>query len=446
MLHFFVRFPWLLAGPWFFGVALASFLEGRAVVWAISCCLMDGRTARVLLVAALLGWSFGLMGIPPGWRNVPLIAYVGRVERLTPRIELVASGWAEALRREGRTRFSVVLPPREAVLAAAMLYGDANFSSEDRVKVRAVGLSHLVAVSGANILFLLLMLRAVARRFLRTPRGRFFADALGILWIVVLTGGSTSVVRGGLMLVLFGGARLCGRRPAFGRILLLAAMFLVFAEPRRLLFDAGFHLSFLACIGLLHASERGQAQDLLERFSVRGSWYTWIWTAPYQLWFFGSVSWLGLLANVLVLFIVPWIQALALVVWLVPVRALAWPLRLCLSYLWVIVDRVSPFSYALRLRPGPAFILMALGYLVLIVQLIHKRTRHWSRLSSALADRSTGWMAVRLVRIAPWVPWLVDAQPELLREALTSMLEASAQDLGDERLLRTRLEDGSRSR
>lgn len=446
MLRFFARFPWLLVGPWFFGVALATFSEGRALLLAIFSLIAERRMARVCMAAVVLGWGVGLLCMPIGWRNVPFAAYVGRIERLTPRMEIVPSGWAEGLRREGRARFSMALPPREAVLAAAMLYGDANFPSEDRVKVRAVGLSHLVAVSGANILFLLLMLRTVARRFLRTPRGRFFADGMGILSIVVLTGGSTSVVRGGLMLVLFGGARLSGRLPAFGRILLLAAFILVLAEPRRLLFDAGFHLSFLACVGLLHASERGQAQDLLERFSVRGSWYTWIWTAPYQLWFFGSISWVGLLANVFVLFIVPWIQALALAVWLVPVRVLALPLRLCLSYLWTVVDWMGPFSHPLHMQPNPAFFLMACIYLTLVVQLIHKRMRQWGRLSSTLADRSTGWMAVRLARIAFWVPWLVDAHPELLWEAVTSMLKASAQDLGDERLLRTRLEDGSRSR
>lgn len=327
-----------------------------------------------------------------------------------------------------------------------MLYGDANFSAVDRAKVRAVGLSHLVAVSGANILFLLQMFRMAAWRLLRTPRSRFAADAMGIISIVVLMGGSTSVVRGGLMLVLFGGARMFGRRPAFGRVLLLSGLILVAAEPRRLLFDAGFHLSFLACVGLLHASERGQAQDVLERFSVRGSWYTWIWTAPYQLWFFGSVSWLGLVANVLVLFIVPWIQALALVVWFVPVRPIAWPLRLCLSYLWSIVDWASPFSYPLSLASGVAFPLMACAYLVLMVLLVHKRTRQWRRLSSTLVDASAAAMTVRLVKVAFWVPWLVDAHADLLRETLVSMLEASAQDAGDERLLRTRLEDGSRSR
>ncbi len=421
-------------------------MEGRALVWAIGAVSLEQQFLRVCWMGCLFGSIFGAYFLPPQWRNLSVRSYSVRVERLTPRMELVVSTWAEALRDEGRARFALVLPPREAILAAAMLYGDANFSAVDRAKVRAVGLSHLVAVSGANILFLLLMFRLVWRRVIRAAHGRFLADVIGIIAIVVLTGASTSVVRGGLMLVLFGGARLYGRRPMFGRILLLAGFLLVFVEPRRLLFDAGFRLSFLACIGLLHASERGQAQDLLERFSVRGSWYTWIWTAPYQLWFFGSVSWLGLLANVLVLFIVPWIQALALLAWLIPVRVLAMPLQLCLSYLWVVVDWASPFSYPLTMAPRQAFWLMSAAYAVLIIQLIHKRMRHWRRLASSLVDRSTFWIGMRLLRNVRWLPFFLDANPDLLRETFVPMLEVSAQDVVDERLLRTRLEDGSRSR
>lgn len=446
MLRLFLACPWLFVWPWFFGVACASFFEGRALVWAVGALSLESRFMRLFWVASLVGMVFGSFLLPARWRNLSVWSYGLRVERLTPRMELASNGWAEALRAEGRARFSLVLPPREAILAAAMLYGDANFSAADRVKVRAVGLSHLVAVSGANILFLLLMFRLVFRRFVQSMRWRFFADVLGIFAIVVLTGASTSVVRGGLMLVLFGGARLCGRKPAFGRVLLLAGVLLVLVEPRRLLFDAGFHLSFLACIGLLHASERGQAQDLLERFSVRGSWYTWIWTAPYQLWFFGSVSWLGLLANVLVLFIVPWIQALALLAWLIPVRLLAVPLQLCLSYLWLVVDRASPYSYPLTMAPRYAFWFMVVAYLVLIIQLVHKRLRHWRRLASTLVDKSTLWMLSRSVQWIGWLPILIDASPDLFRETAASMLEISAQDVADENLLRTRLEDLSRSR
>lgn len=429
MLRVFCRFPWLFVWPWFFGVALASFVEGRSFLWVI--CLMFSSPwvhGRPMVAAYLAGSIFAVLTLSPAWQHVPGMLYIWRIERVTPVLQTGEMRVSKQMQVWGAARFRSVLPARDAGLAAAMLYGDASFAAQDRVRIRGVGLAHLVAVSGANILFLLMMLRTVTYRVVRGIRARFFMDAIGVTGIVILTGASASVVRGGLMLLLFGGASLFGRRASFGRLLLVVAMMLVWADARHLLFDAGFLLSFFACIGLLHAASPNEAADIAKKLSLRESWFTWIWTAPFQLWFFGSVSWMGLVANVLALFVVMWIQALSFIVLLAPIRLFSVPLQWFLDYLWLVIDRLSVFVSPISLAPDRGFLLMVVAYLGLLASLIHKRVQFWSRSTSDFSDTS---LTDRLKTLVLWVfslSYFLDTCPELVVEMGFSMLKLSAKN------------------
>lgn len=429
MLRVFCRFPWLFLWPWLLGAALASFVEGRQISWVVCTVFSPAETrGRPFATVFLLGMLFGSLTLPAAWQRIPVSLYIWRLSQATPVLKTEGIDASKRVQAWGAMRFRSVLPSRDAGLAAAMLYGDASFASEDRVRIRNVGLAHLVAVSGANILFLLMMLRVYLYRAIRGIRARFFADAVGVTGIVILTGASASVVRGGLMLLLFGGARLFGRRASFGRVLLVAACVLVLADARHLLFDAGFLLSFFACIGLLHATSPNEPADLLKTLSLRESWFTWIWTAPFQLWFFGSVSWLGLISNALALFVVMWIQALSLMVLILPIRLLAIPLQWFLDYLWLVIDTLSKYATPWTLVPDRAFLLMIFGYVVLTVSLIHKRVGFWRRSTSDFSDTS---LTDRIKVLISWMFFLscfFDTSPELVIETGFSMLKLSAKN------------------
>lgn len=430
MLRVFCLVPWLFIWPWLFGIGLVSFRDGEWIIWLVLLCVAAGcLSGRIIIFTCLLGYVWGMILVPIAWRNVSWTTYLWRVQNVVPRIETVSVGWAVDVRRWGTARLRTALPEREATLGAGMLYGDAAFQTQDKQKIRATGISHIVAVSGANIIFLLLIVRRILYRCIQTKSWRLLADKGGIIGIVILTGASASVLRAGLMLVLFGSASAFGRRATFSRLLLLSAAILIAFEPRRLLFDAGFLLSYFACTGLLHSKGKDEGNAFFEKIELKSTWYTWIWTTPFQLWFFGGITWVGLIANALVLFVVPWIQVLAIVAIILPnFPPTNWILEQCLKHIWTIVDVMSAYSQTISLSPRQAFFVMLLLYLLLTIVLIHKRMSFWTTIVSKVVDISPVEWIRRRIKSFLLVPMMFDTAPDLAVYALFSMLRSSAKD------------------
>lgn len=432
MLRVFLFSPWLFVWPWLFGLGLASFRGKEFWLFLIgsliACCRWP---VRLLATGVFAGCLFGSVFLPVGWKNVSWSAFLYRVQNVTPRLEADAVGWAGKVRGWGTGRLREALPGRESTLAAGMLYGDAGFNAEDKKRIRAAGISHIVAVSGANILFLLLLVRLILHRTIRKKRWRQWADRIGVFLIVILTGASASVLRAGLMLVLLTGASSFGRRASFPRLMLLSAFVLLLFEPRRLLFDAGFLLSYLACIGLIHAKGKEQTENaVFEKIEIRSTVYTWLWTTPFQLWFFGGITWIGLVANALVLFVVPWIQALSIVAIILPKFVVtSWILEMCLKHIWTIVDLMSRHSESFSLTPIPAFVVMTLSYVGLTAKLIHKRMSFWTKDVSIAVDIIPFKQRFAQLSALCVLPLIVDDSPDLLGPALFSMIGISASKL-----------------
>jgi competence protein ComEC len=216
-------------------------------------------------------------------------------------------------------RIASRLPPEEAHLLAGMLYGDAAFGREELERFRASGLLHLVAVSGSNIGIVLQAAMAAAFR-IRLPRRRATIVAIGLLLVfVAFVGPGASVLRAAVMGVGLVVARAVGRRAIAWHALLFAAFVLNAWNPWFLIFDAGFALSFLAMWGLLVWAPRFAARLpwIPERLGLREAAASTlgasIATGPYLAWGFGSVAFAGLVTNLLVAPLVPWIMLLGAV-------------------------------------------------------------------------------------------------------------------------------------
>ena len=143
------------------------------------------------------------------------------------------------------------LAPERAGLLVGMALGDTSLlPAELEHDFRAAGLTHLMAVSGANLAVVLaagLWLARVA------GAGRPTLAAVGmvlVVLLVVVTRWEPSVLRAGVMagLVLFGVAT--GRGPGGRRALCLAVVVLLLADPA-LAGALGFQLSVAATAGVL---------------------------------------------------------------------------------------------------------------------------------------------------------------------------------------------------
>ncbi|HRB04447.1 MAG TPA: ComEC/Rec2 family competence protein [Ilumatobacteraceae bacterium] len=112
---------------------------------------------------------------------------------------------------------------------------------------RASGLSHLTAVSGQNVAFVLAGALPLLRRL--RPWWRWGATVALIVWFMALTRFEPSVLRAGVMAVLAATAYVRGQQVRPVRVLSLAVLGLVLVDPL-LVWSVGFWLSVGATLGV----------------------------------------------------------------------------------------------------------------------------------------------------------------------------------------------------
>lgn len=209
--------------------------------------------------------------------------------------------------------FGELLPQREAAFLGGLTMGDrSGFSKEFTSAMQESGTTHLVALSGYNVSIIVLAAMSFFAFFVR----RSIAIALTCFLVtsfVVMTGIEASIVRAAIMgmLILFAEER--GTLFDVRNVIVCAGLVMVLLNPRILVFDIGFGLSFLALLGIVYL--KPAIQKRWRTFENPGflSWRENILTTssaqcmvlPLLLGSFGSFSPLSLLSNVLVLECVP---------------------------------------------------------------------------------------------------------------------------------------------
>ncbi|MFH1161841.1 MAG: ComEC/Rec2 family competence protein [Candidatus Jorgensenbacteria bacterium] len=209
--------------------------------------------------------------------------------------------------------FQRALPVEEAAFLGGLTVGErSEFSREFRDAMQRSGTTHLVALSGYNISIVAWVAMGFFITFLRR-RWAFAATVLVILGFVLMTGGEASVVRAAIMGVLLLIAREVGRVYSIRNAVLFAALAMVLVNPKVLAFDVGFQLSFLAFLGIAYL--RPAIVSLL-RFPEEPGFLSWrdnltatasaqLAVVPLLISSFGGFSVFSLVANVIVLELVP---------------------------------------------------------------------------------------------------------------------------------------------
>ena len=164
----------------------------------------------------------------------------------------VRAGGAVA-RASNRVRASIEraatrLPGDDGRLFRGLVVGDDRDQPPEMIdRFRRSGLSHLTAVSGQNVSFLLAASGPLLRRL--RPGWRWATSLALIAWFVALTRFEPSIVRAGVMASLSATAFVLGRERAPVRILALAVIGLVLVDPL-IAWSIGFWLSVGATLGV----------------------------------------------------------------------------------------------------------------------------------------------------------------------------------------------------
>lgn len=149
-------------------------------------------------------------------------------------------------------RSATHLPPGEAGLYLGLVVGDDRGQSPTMVEsFRASGLSHLTAVSGQNVAFLL---AALAPLLTRTRTWwRVGCTCAVLVWFVVVTRAEPSVIRAAATAAVSAVAFARGTEVSGRRMLALAMFALLVVDPL-LAWSVGFWMSVAATAGLVTVS------------------------------------------------------------------------------------------------------------------------------------------------------------------------------------------------
>jgi competence protein ComEC len=202
------------------------------------------------------------------------------------------------------------VPYPASSLIAGVLLGTEDALGNDLLDIfRTVGIIHIVVLSGYNITIVAeSVLRAIA--FLGRRRALFIA-AISVTLFSIMVGGSPSVMRAALMGLLVLLARATGRRYDVSRALVLAGGIMIFWNPRLLVFDLGFELSFLATVAIIWIAPYLEKKLTLipAHFGFRDiaatTGATQLFVLPLLIYASGSISLSGFVVNLLVLPVIP---------------------------------------------------------------------------------------------------------------------------------------------
>lgn len=136
----------------------------------------------------------------------------------------------------------------DAALFTGLVIGDDARESPAMVTAfRSSGLSHLTAVSGENVIFVLAAASPLLRRL--RPWWRWGATLALICWFMALTRFEPSVLRAGVMAMLGSSSFVLGRQQSVVRLLAWTVTILVLIDPM-LVWSVGFWLSTGATAGV----------------------------------------------------------------------------------------------------------------------------------------------------------------------------------------------------
>jgi competence protein ComEC len=207
---------------------------------------------------------------------------------------------------------------------------------------------------------------------------------IGLLFFVILTGASASVVRAAIMGMIVVLAKHLGRIGKISNVLIFSAVLMVIVNPKILIWDAGFQLSFLATIGLVYLSPRllplfkwvPKKMALQENFVSTLSAI--IFTLPLILFSFQRLSIVAPLVNLLVLPVIPISMLFGFVMFLSSLvhtffgQVIGWFTWLLLKYVVEVVELFASFSWA-SVEVSLSWWMMFLLYIGLFYLILRKK-------------------------------------------------------------------------
>ncbi|MEO5635151.1 MAG: ComEC/Rec2 family competence protein [Candidatus Paceibacterota bacterium] len=310
-----------------------------------------------------------------------------------PKIEVISSGNGNKLKSFlfatkdkflKKINFAIASP--ENLLMSGLILGEkSQFDQALRQTFVDTGTIHIVALSGYNVTIVAEWIMKFFNLITFVPKNvGIGAGILAIILFVIMSGGSSTAIRAGIMATLALIARATGRNYAVGRALVLAGVAMILFNPFILVYDVSFQLSFLATIAVIFLSPRIEKHFswVTKRFGLRDiisvTCAAYIFVLPFILYKMGNLSIVALPANILILPFIPLTMLLGFATGLVgfisnfisvPIGYVAYAF---LHYELGVISFFSHFPFAAYTIPDFPLLLTILIYTVFFYLLFGK--------------------------------------------------------------------------
>ncbi len=271
--------------------------------------------------------------------------------------------------------------PQATFLSAILLGLKRQIPPDMRNWFSLSGASHLLAVSGLHIAILIQIIAILLTNVFLIKRQKVFLPTVFIISLfIILIGAPASAIRAGLMgLALLFASKIERPYSALNSLALVGVLMLL-VNPKFLIFDIGFQLSFLAVLGIclfykLFNKWFKKIHDY--RFLPLRSYLSITFSAqilvlPMVLYYFGNLSLIAPVTNILILLVIPIVMLLGFLFifasfinfWLAQI--FFWPLWILITYIILITKILSGIPYL-------SFVIMGfplLGVLIMYILII----------------------------------------------------------------------------
>lgn len=223
-----------------------------------------------------------------------------------------------SLRKSFQARIDTILAEPYSSFLSALLLGTKKQIPDDLVDAfNKTGTTHIVAVSGYNIAIVAVFLSGILLAVGIHRYWTFWISVLGILFFTILTGAGASIVRASFMGILVLIANRMGRLNRALNALVFSGTCMVLVDPQLLRFDIGFQLSFMATLSLilwvpflekklkLSNTHRSTMSVNFITHYIIPTFAAQILVLPILAYNFGRISLISVIANMLILPIIP---------------------------------------------------------------------------------------------------------------------------------------------
>jgi competence protein ComEC len=274
---------------------------------------------------------------------------------------------------------SVLNEPYASLINGLLLGARKGFTDSVTNMLTVTGLTHIVAVSGYNVSLIILF---VERSLFFVPRNiRFYILFVLISVFAVIAGLSASVVRACVMGIISVMVVHYGYTNNFLRAILLTAFGMILWNPASLYFDLGFQLSFFATLGVVYLAKFVDFNWITNRMSLRESLSltlaSQLATLPTILFYFGNLSIISPLANVLIAPFLPILMLLGFLLWIFGTVPIIGTFLVLITnalsfYFFLILDFLTKVPLAMVTLPKGSKLILLICYLIIAVVLVLK--------------------------------------------------------------------------